>query len=298
MDSNIKPILTVGIPTYNRARYLDECLGWICGEAGNNPDVEILVSDNGSTDNTEDVVNKYKASYNNVVYYKQIQNLGFDRNIKSIFDLANGEYVKPHGDDDLFTPGSINNIINIIKQNQDVSLFFVHCGEMVPATRGVGFSNFVRAVRNSNGITFLTAIIVKSETYRAIENKDRYLDSKIYHLYIEMEILRKNPNYCILGGSIVGAGSGRAGRRDYNIGEVFINSYFGIMHEYEQYGLDKDVIKEEKRYVLDWIVMPLSSGCTHSNCPLSITGLDEYFIKYYSQEEYFNERLQQIKSLL
>ena len=55
-----KKLLSIAIPTYNRAHYLDLCLSQICKQLpGNEQDIELIVSDNASPDNTEEVVKKY-----------------------------------------------------------------------------------------------------------------------------------------------------------------------------------------------------------------------------------------------
>lgn len=247
---------------------------------------------------TEEIVKKFQLHYSNLVYYKQHRNVGFDRNLKTILDLAKGEYIKPHGDDDLFTNGSIYSIINRINENPDASLFFVHCGQSLPVIRGTGYDNYIRSLIGSNGISFLTALIVSNKSYKEISNKEKYLDSKIYQVYIQMEILKNNPNYCLLGGSIVSSLSGRAGRRDYNLGEVFIGSYFDIIQGYKQHGLSEQIIKEQKYYVLNSIIIPVAiENVTHNN-QLTTSGLDEIFTKYYSVEEYFIPKLNELRRFM
>lgn len=257
-EENKKPILTIGIPTYNRAFYLDKCLNWLCDYVGNDNNIEILVSDNHSTDNTEEIVEKYKSKYSNLVYYKQSENVGFDKNVKTLLDLGKGEYIKLHGDDDFFNKGTIYTVINRVVENPDVSLFFVHWGLNLPVVKGTGYNTYIRSLIGSNGISFITAMIIRNTAYKEIENKNKYLDSKIYKVYIQMDILKNNPNYYLLGGPIVSKLSGAARRFGYNLGDVFIGSYFDLLQDYEKYGLDNQVIKEQKDHVFNAIILPLT----------------------------------------
>lgn len=298
MDGNVKePLLTIGIPTFNRAGYLDSCLGALCGEAGNLEEVEILICDNCSTDNTEEVARKYERVYSNVRYIKQSENLGFDKNLKTIFDLGKGKYIKPHGDDDFFNAGSIREILNIVQEYEDIDLFFIHLNLGMRVEVGYGFNDYLAKLRSSNGITFITSIIIKKSAYDKIEEKDRYLDSKIYQLYLEMEVLKNNPKYCLIGGMVSGL-SGRAERRFYNIGEVFIQNYFDIVGEYEKYGLAKLTISAEKYHVLYMIIRPLSYISNVMEGGIRKDNLLDIYNKYYKDEVFYLNGLAVINSCL
>ena len=71
------PILTIGIPTYNRAHYLTNLLDGICRElaAGRfDGQIEILISDNASADNTREVVQQYRDEFP-ISYYRNSTNI-------------------------------------------------------------------------------------------------------------------------------------------------------------------------------------------------------------------------------
>lgn len=298
MENSNSPFLTIAIPTFNRAHYIDQCLGWVWREFAGRNDIEILVSDNCSTDNTEEVVKKYEALCSNLVYVKQKENIGFDKNIKFLLDNAKGRYVKIHGDDDLFNPGAIAAIIEVLKNNEDASLFFYHNGlSKTPYKRGSGYSEYIRSLRKSNGITFISSIIVEREKYNKIEEKEKYLESKIYQLYVQMEILKLNPNFCLIGGHLLSAVSGRAGRRLYNIAEVFIKSYCDILRDYIPLGLEESVLGEEMKINLDWIIIPLSREISKHGGELEIDNLEKLFMEYYKNEPYYEGKLIEIKEI-
>ena len=115
---NKELILTIAIPTYNRARYLDLCLGQICKQL---PDIEtrieLLVSDNCSTDSTTDVVRKYIDQGFHIRFMKNKANVGPDRNVLKCFREAEGKYVLIFGDDDVLLDGGLNKIIKILVIN-------------------------------------------------------------------------------------------------------------------------------------------------------------------------------------
>lgn len=114
-----KPLLTIAIPTYNRSSFLDLCLSQIFKQIGKNEYlVEILISNNSSTDNTDEIVNKYISSGFAISYLNNNVNLGGDRNFIQCFDRSNGKYVLILGDDDILLDGSIRTILGILKNNE------------------------------------------------------------------------------------------------------------------------------------------------------------------------------------
>jgi abequosyltransferase len=95
-------LLTIAIPTYNRAHLLDECLTALAREFGNSLEIEIIVSNNASTDTTSAVVKRQiKINFPDLRYFENSTNLGPDYNITQCFREAQGKYVWIFSDDDL-----------------------------------------------------------------------------------------------------------------------------------------------------------------------------------------------------
>ncbi len=112
-----KPLLTIAIPTYNRASCLDLCLSRIVKQTRDfGSIVEILVSNNDSTDNTDEVVSKYITSGSLIYYLKNAENIGSDRNLLQCFLKANGKYVLVMGDDDILLDGALEKVMGILRE--------------------------------------------------------------------------------------------------------------------------------------------------------------------------------------
>lgn len=93
------PLVSIVISTFNRSEYLDDCILSVFAQTMR--DWELIIVDDGSTDNTEQVVEKYQDS--RVRYYKQEnQGLAVARNWGT--ELARGKYIAVHDDDDLMLP--------------------------------------------------------------------------------------------------------------------------------------------------------------------------------------------------
>jgi abequosyltransferase len=79
------PLLSICIPTFNRRKYLQECFESIITQDGfNEQDIEIVISDNASEDDTSSLVYEYMNRYSNIVYHRNEENIGADRNVLQI----------------------------------------------------------------------------------------------------------------------------------------------------------------------------------------------------------------------
>ncbi|MDB5896191.1 MAG: hypothetical protein JWQ88_3722 [Rhodoferax sp.] len=107
MDLTPRPLLTIAIPTFRRARYLEMHLRQLARELALVPlgSVEVIVSDNCSDDTTPEVVRQALAGGMPLRSLRNAENIGSDRNTAQCFDEAAGEYVLIMSDDDLLVDG-------------------------------------------------------------------------------------------------------------------------------------------------------------------------------------------------
>ena len=80
--------------------------------------VEVTVSDNASTDNTREVVEKYKSSFKHFNYSANEKNIGFDLNVVNVVKKATATYCWYLGDDDTIVNGGIAHIVNILMEGK------------------------------------------------------------------------------------------------------------------------------------------------------------------------------------
>jgi glycosyltransferase involved in cell wall biosynthesis len=115
------PTLSICIPTYKRAHYLDECLNSIIIQLNRNQElqdeVEVVISDNASPDNTKEIAEKYRAQFTHFTYTKNETNVGFDMNVYNVVKHAKGKYCWYLGDDDVIVNGAIDFIYNNLKDD-------------------------------------------------------------------------------------------------------------------------------------------------------------------------------------
>ena len=119
--------LSIVIPTFNRCGKLIRLLRNIEDEVEKSDlvrDIAVLISDNGSTDSTREVLTSFKPRSLNLKIFRQTKNIGFDRNILFLYKEAPSDYVWFFADDDLLLPGAIARVIREIKNIEPTLLLF------------------------------------------------------------------------------------------------------------------------------------------------------------------------------
>ena len=114
-------LLTVAIPTYNGAKTIKVSLEKLILVKNKFP-IEVIVSDNNSTDNTAAIVKSFKE----VKYYKNNRNEGFNYNCHLCVKRSEGHYVWLLSDNDTFNINCFKNIYYFLSKNKDLVTLFLN----------------------------------------------------------------------------------------------------------------------------------------------------------------------------
>ncbi|NRB08244.1 MAG: glycosyltransferase, partial [Richelia sp.] len=121
-----RKLLTIAIPTYNRAELLDKQLAWLAQAIqGFESECEIIIYDNRSSDNTQEIIHKWQLHFMNIVPFQNNinhANIGVMRNIAHCINTANGQYLWMIGDDDPIQNRTLAYVISQLKQYPELSL--------------------------------------------------------------------------------------------------------------------------------------------------------------------------------
>jgi len=112
--------VSIGIPTYNRARQLDLAIASVLGQT--HAELEIVVSDNGSADATPDACARAAASDSRVRTIRHASNVGPIRNFNSLLAELRGEYVMLLADDDALEPTFVERCLDSFAQRPDFAV--------------------------------------------------------------------------------------------------------------------------------------------------------------------------------
>lgn len=129
-----RPLLSICIPTYNRATWLRASLTALMPQIIQSGSlVELIVSDNASDDETAEVVREAVA-LGPVRYHRNETNVGFMRNMRVLAtNLAQGDYVWILGDDDLVCNEAVKRITTVLQQHPNIDYIYANYAIWFPA---------------------------------------------------------------------------------------------------------------------------------------------------------------------
>ena len=120
MTTNRTPRLGIGLPVYNGATYLAEAIEALLGQTYE--DFELIISDNASTDATEDICRQYAAEDPRIRYIRQPRNIGGLLNHNVVFEYCRSELFKWAADDDLYGRELVERCVAALDEHPDVVL--------------------------------------------------------------------------------------------------------------------------------------------------------------------------------
>lgn len=210
------PLLSISIPTYNRETCLGTCLDSIVSQFENESSlleqVEIVISDNASSDHTEELVQTYQKKYNNITYKKNEENIGFDKNLLQVIAMSSGTYCLTLGDDDALFDGSLRYLLSKIEQF-DVPYFMLNCWSYDKTlSRQVSkepnqhldtdlsfetLQKFVKSIKNYRDTVgyfgSMSTQLFLRENWQQYPEKETYIGTQTVHLFLLLDAFRKKP---------------------------------------------------------------------------------------------------------
>lgn len=216
--SNHNILISFCIPTYNRSITLIQTLKSISSSAKNSL-VEVVISDNCSTDDTQNVVKKNLKKYKNlrIIYKRQSRNVGLDQNILDSITFASGKYCWLLSDDDFLRSDAIEMISNILVSKKPTYLLTnysrfnfitksIDCLKMVGIENDLEFNKknykefFYKIAPNSyfvrlstNTITMSADIFDRLKWLKSFKAVRKYIGLNFIHIFVIAEIIRNYP---------------------------------------------------------------------------------------------------------
>jgi len=195
-------LLTIGIPTLNRSSMLKGLLDNIYSEleaSGNVRNVQIVVVDGNSGDNTAEVVTQFENKLS-LKYFKREKRKGIDKDILKCVELSDGEYCWLISDDDRITFGAISHLLRMLTEEKNLTGCFcnripydLHMKKKVAEIRGwpgkiikedrifIDKAEFFKYIGMDFG--FISSQVVKRSTWQEIVDAEVFGDlSATYYL--------------------------------------------------------------------------------------------------------------------
>lgn len=232
-----QPLLTIAVPTYNRAAELCELLDVLRAQLAEMPQVELLVSDNASTDETAQVLAeeqpKYAACGARLEMHRHPVNVGADANFAFCFRQARGRFFWMCGDDDRIVPGALEQVLGLLERPEELDMIYAtsygfrkdwRAEEMVdPLGRHVHIIRDARTFSKVVNImfTFISGMVVNKERLMSLPHEDsaEFLGTNLVQLSWTLPLLLDHRRSAVLWTRPVAARVGHA--QGYSLGHVF-----------------------------------------------------------------------------
>lgn len=246
MEEN-RPLLSICIPTYNRAGCLEKTLNSIV--AIMDDDIEIVISDNCSTDNTEEVCRRFANDYTNIKYFRNEINVR-DANFSLSLDRGTGTYLKLMKDNLEMIEGSLSYMKEHVRRfiNSKPPLFFTNGSFLNGKCKDVyeceSFDDFI--VHTSYRVTSITFFGCWREQWGLVAERDKFSKLQLSQddWTYQLMVMKNNAVLCtkkIYYMYEVGKRSG------YNWFNVHVTNYYTILQPYVENGfISKKAAKKER----------------------------------------------------
>ena len=129
-----RPRVTIGLPVYNGENFLGEAIESILAQTFQ--DFELIISDNASTDRTEEISRAYAAKDARIRYVRNSENIGCDDNFNQTFRLSSSEYFKWAAHDDLHEPEFLRKCVQELDRDSSVILAYARAVTIYGNVRG------------------------------------------------------------------------------------------------------------------------------------------------------------------
>jgi len=187
--------LAICIPAYNRLDCLIELLITITNQLDNkNRDrIQICISDDCSPNDLEKPVREYLDIFNiEYIFYRNSENIGFDRNVIKSIEISNAKYCWLMGDDDGIPDGKLNIVLDYINKYSDINVFFGNryvCNRklriklkekwtkdkndfIIDFNNDDEVINYFNKLNSTTCLGYLTTLIIKKEVWDSIKETE------------------------------------------------------------------------------------------------------------------------------
>ena len=251
MGSKMPPFLTIAIPTWNRADYLRQNLAYLRTEIDivGRDRVELIVSDNCSSDATPEVVREAQAAGLEIRYFRNAENLGWARNFAQCVEAAQGRYLLLFGDDDVLCPGALAAIIDEAKSAAPGVICVQPYGydddfrreQPKSAVRVQRFNDAGRYLAaTSQYFTLTSALVLNRDLLNSVDSR-AFVSTNLatFHLVLRAALAARTNSY--IGGYLIA--SKRNNSSSYKFYKVFVEEFWAIIDAHREYGLAAEAIR-------------------------------------------------------
>lgn len=246
-------LLSICFPTYNRSKCIGEQLKRLSSvDKKILKNVEIIVSDNCSPDNTRDVILAYQSELD-FQYNRNETNLGPDENYLYCFSHATGKYIWLVGDDDYLIPENLHVVVESLK-DRDLGFLYIKPGVISEKPQFIEYTSKEKFFKEIGFmITFLTSSIIRKDYVTDVDVTPYKGTWQEYVPFFLTSIIRGDKNGELLF-KIYEAPAAQETNGGYKIFNVFGTGFLKIINDfYNQGKITKNIYNIERNASLNFL---------------------------------------------
>ena len=250
-DTPQQKVLSLCIPTYNRAHCLKEQFKRLLSIQKEDLErIEIIISDNCSTDATPAVVEEYRGSLP-FTYIRNSENIGSNRNFLQCLHKASGKYVWLLGDDDYLQTMHMHELLEKLESN-DYGMVHIslHNHDRQAFREFDDLDEYLSKINVL--ITFMSSNIDRTEYVQSL-SLEKYFDTWLTQVPAHLQAALRGERNLMVNLPFFDSGVEVQNNGGYNVFQVFVEYLVTIFEEFEEHGISTHTLFLVKNKISDFI---------------------------------------------
>ena len=242
MSDSQQPLLSICIPTYNRSKYLKKTLESIINQEEFKPEnVEIVISDNCSTDDTEIVCREYSERYENIKYFRNTENIR-DRNFPLVLSKGSGVLLKLCNDTLIFNQNALKELLDLVRNNQKerTAIFTSNNNQYPDKIKVSSLEEFLYKI--SFNITWIGGFSIWKDDFYTFGNTNEGCEESLWQVPCLLKYVNKKKNAVVYNRSLFTTQIVEKKNISYGLYKVFYTNYLGFVKKYINNGVSQTCI--------------------------------------------------------
>ena len=246
MELDHYPRVSIVTPSYNQGEYIEDTIKSVLAQ--DYPNLEYIIIDGGSTDNSVEIIKKYADKYDFIQWVSE-KDRGQSHAINKGFKRSSGEIVAWLNSDDVYEENAINNQVKVLNDNPEIMLVF---GDAIIEDEETGIKEKFATAEEFDyyRLIHIRHMIMQPTTFwrRKLFDKIGYLNESLYYTMDWEFWIRAGKNHKILYNPVVIAKA-----KDYKTTKTFSGGFKRLKEIkmiQNKYGWEKHP-KLYKRYLYD-----------------------------------------------
>ncbi len=254
---NDQPKLSIAIPTWNRYQSLTSALNYLLPQLNNfSKEIEIIISDNGSDDDTAKVVAMFINQYPElkIIANKNSTNLGFYGNLMKCRELSSGKYLWVLSDDDYVVEGLIAEVVKNISSAKELAVIYLKNNLLRKDLRSYNLNRDQLLIQEGFKIGLISSVLFLNSKEHDEYIYQQYLNNAFLGFIFLLNAFNFSNEVIVIEGNCLKAANARP--KGYNFFDIFINHMQQVIEYMHFINFPKKIIDKYRCNYLKNFISP------------------------------------------